>query len=72
MSRLGKLLRGSLNSNTMQVNGGLIGILALALQSEELKTLIAANPQFGVYAMFATLIVNVLLRFKTKTAISER
>jgi len=72
MSRFGKILRGTAKSNTMQFNGGAIASILALLQSDGVKDLLAANPQYSAYVTIAVLVMNLFLRAKTSTPLSER
>ena len=69
---LGKLLRGALKSSTMQVNGGILGILLMLLQSDAFNTIVSKNPEWVAIALGVQSVVNILLRIKTKKPLAER
>lgn len=62
------IMRGALRSNTVQVNGILAAIWA-ALGSSETVT---SNPEYTAIFGGIAAIVNIFLRFKTKTPLAER
>ena len=62
------LVKGSVRSNTVQVNSIILAIWS-AIQGSEF---VQSNPDIASIMVGVTAVVNLFLRFKTKKPISQR
>ena len=69
---LGKLIRGALKSNTVQMNGGFLGILFALMQSDIFNDIVSKNPEWAAIALGVQSLLNIFMRAKTKKPLAER
>jgi len=72
MSTFFKLIKGAAKSNTIQFNGGFLGILLMLMQSEAFNGIISKNPEWTAIAFGIQAVINILLRGKTKKPLADR